>query len=322
MSIHSLIRQTTDSPPPEKLHSFFQAIETEDESVFLEASENGLFTELAPEWARMAGPENTQHRTHDFTLDVHTAKVVTKTRMAKGFKALSPHWQRLTTLAAFFHDIHKLGGPAHMRMELSPDPLHPIKGGAPVRRYLPLWGFSNLDAFIVSELIRYHQIFGRMIIKQTKFNQPPTAEDYQDYAMLFPEPLFLDALFPLTEGDIRSVKAHDSIFDDDVERKLTQHVNATQDSILRYRSQQTLSHLDFFQDPSTCIEMLPIDFLENHLSVTDCPCGMEAISQQLAYAAQLGEMPSQYVGLRCFIQQVEAGSNRLFISNPIELARP
>ena len=263
--------------------AFFEAIETSDEARFLEASASGLLESFVPEWQRMKGEANTQHQTHDFTLDVHTAKVVTKTRKTQAFQSLPPHWQRLTTLAAFFHDLSKQGGYAFQRLELSPDPLHPLKVSAEIKRYLGRWGFSMLDVYIVVQLVRYHQVFGRWIIRENKTGQAPTLEMFYAQAMTLPSPDFLNALLALTEGDIRSVKAQDAIFDARVEAHLHHHgkqVLACIEGIHAKQHDFIQHYLPVEMDALTNLPLVRISLPSEVIRAydTSCECGLEALA--------------------------------------------
>jgi UTP:GlnB (protein PII) uridylyltransferase len=193
--------------------AFWNVLNTTEAHVFLETSASGLLEAVLPEWQRMRDPQhNTQHRTHDFTLDVHTAYVLVNTRRAKGFDALSLHWQHLVVLAALLHDIAKDGGSPEQRNTLWPDAEHPEKGVAVVQHRLPEWGFSTADTDRVAQLVRYHQLFGRMIIRHDALGHPPTPATYAETAQLLPDAALIKALVPLTEGDIRAVKAEDALF--------------------------------------------------------------------------------------------------------------
>jgi hypothetical protein len=280
--------QRIETPQTIESTAFFEAIETNEEGHFLQASDVGLLEAFVPEWQRMRGQANTQHQTHDFTLDVHTAKVVTKTRQTPAFKSLPPHWQRLTTLAAFFHDLSKQGGYAFQRFELSPDPLHPLKVSAEIKRYLGRWGFSMLDVFIVVQLVRYHQVFGRWIIRENKTGQAPTSEIVYAQAMTLPSSDFLNALLALTEGDIRSVKAHDAIFDARVEAHLLKHAKHVQTCIEDIHAKQNdfIHHyLPLEVDASTGLPMVRIALPEAMINAydTSCDCGLEALASWMLF---------------------------------------
>lgn len=280
--------QRIETPQSIDSTAFFEAIETNDEVRFLEASAAGLLESFVPEWQRMKGEANTQHKTHDFTLDVHTAKVVIKTRKTHAFQGLSPHWQRLTTLAAFFHDLNKQGGYAFQRLELSPDPLHPLKVSAEIKRYLGRWGFSMLDVFIVVQLVRYHQVFGRWIIRENKTGQAPSLETLYAQAMTLPSFDFLNALLALTEGDIRSVKAHDAIFDARVEAHLHHHgkqVMACIEGIHAKQNDFIHRYLPVEMDALTNLPLVPISLPSEVIRAydTSCDCGLEALASWMLF---------------------------------------
>ena len=199
---------------------FWRAIATEDEDFFLKNSEMGAFEACLPEWQRMRGLFNTQHATHEFTLDVHTAKVLTKTRQSQYFQTLPPHWQELTTIAALLHDIDKEGGLAENRFHLKPDMAHPAKAVATVRKRLPTWGFSQQAVEWASLLVGHHQAFGRWIMRAEFLKiEPSTAEIYQ-LADTLRSAVLLQALQALTEGDIRGVKGEDKLFTPFAEERL------------------------------------------------------------------------------------------------------
>jgi hypothetical protein len=285
MTIQHPLQHRILPPSTALLEALWQAIETEDEHVFLAASEDGTIEAVLPEWSRMKGAFNTQHRNHDFTLDVHTAKVVVKTRTSPYFQSLSPHWKRLTTVAALLHDISKDAGAATERQTISPDALHPLKGAAVARRVLPLWGFSPMDTFCVAALIRYHQLFGHMIIRHNKLGHPPTIETLLEQALLFPDVQFLAALLPLTEGDIRAVKANDSIFDADVERKLFDYSMGVHACIKAIRQDIPTYPRKVYTDEATqlalCYGILPPETIQHHGGT--CECGLENMDTPLRF---------------------------------------
>jgi hypothetical protein len=191
---------------------FWRAIATEDEQFFLNNSKLGVFETCLPEWHRMRGVHNTQHATHDFPLDVHTAKVLTKTRQSPYFQTLPPPWQELTTLAALLHDIDKEGGLLENRFALKPDMAHPAKAVATVRKRLPSWGFSQQAVEWASLLVAHHQAFGRWIMRSEFAKIEPTAAEIHQLADTLRSTVLLQALQALTEGDIRGVKAEDKLF--------------------------------------------------------------------------------------------------------------
>ena len=192
--------------------NFWQAIGTNNESAFLNASNAGLLEACLPEWHRMRGQYNTQHATHEFTLDVHTAKVLTKTRQSPYFQTLPPSWQELTTLAALLHDIDKEGGLAQDRFHLKPDMAHPAKAVATVRKRLPTWGFSQQAVEWASLLVAHHQAFGRWIMRAEFMKTEPSPTEITQLAETLRSAVLLQALQALTEGDIRGVKSNDALF--------------------------------------------------------------------------------------------------------------
>ncbi len=333
--------QRIETPQSIDTSAFFDAIETKDEAHFLEASASGVLDAFVPEWQRMRGQTNTQHQTHDFTLDVHTAKVVIKTRQTHAFQRLSPHWQRLTTLAAFFHDLSKQGGYAFQRLELSPDPLHPLKVSAEIKRYLGRWDFSMLDVFIVVQLVRYHQVFGRWIIRENKTGQAPSQAMFDEQAMTLPSLDFLTALLALTEGDIRSVKAHDAIFDARVEAHLHQHGRQVLACIERIHAKQhdfIHRYLPVEVDALTGLPMVRVALANELVDAydTSCDCGLEALASwnlfpiedlgigakastadTLAYFVKPYSPPAQHL-----VQQISALEWQAFWEDPHALSSP
>ena len=199
---------------------FWRAIATEDEHTFLENSEKCAFETCLPEWERMRGRFNTQHATHEFTLDVHTAKVLTKTRQSHYFQTLPPQWQELTTLAALLHDIDKEGGLAQDRFQLKPDMAHPAKAVATVRKRLPSWGFSQQAVEWASLLVGHHQAFGRWIMRAEFLKTEPSSAEINHLADTLRSATLLQALQALTEGDIRGVKGEDKLFTPFAEERL------------------------------------------------------------------------------------------------------
>ena len=224
---------------------FWQAVATEDEAQFLSASHAGLLTPCLPEWERMKGLYNTQHATHDFTLDVHTAKVLTKTRQSHYFQTLSPPWQELTTLAALLHDIDKEGGLAQDRFHLKPDMAHPAKAVATVRKRLPTWGFSQQAVEWASLLVAHHQAFGRWIMRAEFLKVEPTRQDAHHLADTLRSATLLQGLQALTEGDIRGVKEDDHLFTPFAEERLATYGAMVHEAIIPIELAHThrLTHL-------------------------------------------------------------------------------
>ena len=188
------------------------------EQLFIDYSASGELDTVLPEWQRMRSSLNTQHSTHDFTLDVHTAKVLVKTKQSVSFQALSTLEKRLVCLAALLHDIAKQGGPAGM--VLQPDRPHPIKSTTVAYRWLATLPLTWSERFLVCRLIRFHQLFGAMIIVHKHKGQDPELAVYRQAALTLKTRQTLRLLKPLTEGDIRGVKADDVLFDARVEEKL------------------------------------------------------------------------------------------------------
>lgn len=321
MTVQHLIEYNTSPPTKHDLQAMFDAIETEDEAQFLAASEVGVLEAVLPEWSRMKGACNTQHRNHDFTLDVHTAKVVVKTRKSSYFTVLSPHWKRLVTLAALLHDIAKDAGPAEARQTISPDALHPLKGAAVARRLLPVWGFSAIDTFCVAALIRYHQLFGHLIIRHNKLGHPPTYETLLQHAHLFPDEQFLEALLPLTEGDIRAVKANDSIFNAEVERKLYDYSQGVRQCIQAIRDKSCFKPLPICVDDATqmafCYGQLATNVLYNYGG--RCECGLENVDTDLCFPftpLQTADTAINAYALLAFVQPTSNAQGAWFVRNP------
>jgi len=211
---------------------FWRAIATEDERVFLKNSEMGAFETCLPEWQRMRGEHNTQHATHEFTLDVHTAKVLTKTRQSQYFQTLPPEWQELTTLAALLHDIDKEGGLAENRFKLKPDMAHPAKAVATVRKRLPTWDFSQQAVEWASLLVGHHQAFGRWIMRAEFLKTEPSSAEIHQLADTLRSATLLQALQALTEGDIRGVKDKDALFTPFAEERLATYATRVHQAVL------------------------------------------------------------------------------------------
>jgi hypothetical protein len=176
---------------------------------------------LLPEWRRLCGSDNTQHKTHDFTLDVHTAYVLAKTKESPHYQALTLAEKRAVVLAALFHDIAKDGGRPEEKEALTPDWYHPQKSSHVVWKRLPQWGCSMAETELVMRLVYHHQVFGRLITKTNQPNQMPEVWEFQRLALCLQTEETLNALLALTEGDIRSVKANDALFTPIVADKLT-----------------------------------------------------------------------------------------------------
>lgn len=198
----------------------------DDGSQFLAFSERGVLDELIPNWQRLRSPNNTQHSTHDFTLDVHTAYVLAKTRRSPYYRPLSYREKQRVVMSAVLHDIAKNTGKPEDKAHMSPDFYHPIKGVPVGRRCLPAFGFSQHEIELISRVIHHHQLFGRMIIRYGKQEELPDAAYFNKALRQLQTEIALDHLLPLTEGDIRSVKAEDKLFSDHVADRLHTYAEA------------------------------------------------------------------------------------------------
>jgi hypothetical protein len=215
-----------DSCSEERWEAFWPILTTPNSSfsgtdeTLAQWSQTGWLDRVLPEWQRQRGPLNTQHQTHDFPLDVHSLKVIAGTKQSQYYQALSPEQKTLTVTAALFHDIAKNGGRPDQRLALIPDGAHPTKAVMVARRRLPTWGFTVQQVEWVCRLVKHHQLMGRLIMRYSKVPGPlPQSAVTESALQILCEPV-LDMLLPLTEGDIRGVKAHDALFTDRVAEQL------------------------------------------------------------------------------------------------------
>ena len=213
-----------DPASHEDVQMFAAAALDADPSVFEAYHHSGALENLVPEWARMKRPENTQHSAHDFTLVDHTLKVIAATKRAKAFASLSPQQQQVVTLAAVFHDLQKKVGPENLRSLILPDRAHPLKPADVAAECMMSFGFSPEAVRQATLLVTHHQMLGTMIMCNP--DGMPPEEVLFEAARLIETAETLAMLRALTEGDIRSVKAKDALFTDDVAEQLTQFADA------------------------------------------------------------------------------------------------
>lgn len=277
-------------PTPEQLAAFWQVLlappqesEAEAEARVLAASQSGLLEAVIPEWGRMRGPQNTQHGTHDFTLDVHTAKVVAKTTRSEYFRALSPLWQKGAAACALLHDMTKIGGLPHQKATLIPDWYHPYKSVTLARHYLPAWGFNPPQVEVLCRVITHHQLLGRVMMSHPQPEQIPPPEVLERVANWLKTPITLAVLQALSEGDIKAVRANDGLFKPDVARKL-KHYGELINALLLAKQKACKRFLPFC---GQTLYALPLQVFKDELP---CPCGAtlqedERLYQLKAWAA-------------------------------------
>lgn len=212
------------SASPTEWHQFWQAVfGPQPEDALLQLNANGVLDALLPEWQRLRGPLNTQHATHDFPLDRHSIQVIAGTVQSSYFRRLTPHQQRLTVIAAVFHDIAKAGGRPASKLTRQADFFHPTKGVAVVWRRAAQWGLTLPDVARVARLVRHHQRFGRLIMRFPDPQDWPTPQDFYQVALWLQSTDTLAMLLALTEGDIAAVKQQRALFNPQVADKLAQY---------------------------------------------------------------------------------------------------
>lgn len=81
-----------------------------DEDYYQQFSSDGRLAQILPHWQRRIAQGVEQHRTHAFTLDVHTAKVIQKVQDFDFFSELPEKDQEILLWVALFHDIGKESG--------------------------------------------------------------------------------------------------------------------------------------------------------------------------------------------------------------------
>jgi hypothetical protein len=204
-----------------------------DDRVLGDMSASGSLAAILPAWARMTGSENTQHRLHDFPLDVHTLKVVAGTRQSPYYSQLRPSEQRWVTMAALLHDIAKCGGPRQARDTIPVDRYHPFKSDAVARQTLPHFGYTLRTTEHLCRLIRHHQLFGTMIVTHKPPDANPEPGIIARAAQSIRNRADLQMLRALTEGDIRGVRADDRLFDVGVATKLERYSGLVEAELAR-----------------------------------------------------------------------------------------
>jgi hypothetical protein len=255
----------------------WHALELDDEATLVAHSQAGAFDTFLPEWVPMRqGERQYQHRHHDFTLELHTLKVIIRTRRSPYFQALSPEQHRFVTLAALLHDVAKLGYSKEERPTAPPDAAHPAKGSIIVKQRLPWWGYTPQQTQDMARLVEHHQLFGRLLMKHNHHQSEPSEAELQHLALILQSETMLNLLLPLTEGDIRSVKADDAIFTPALEAQLQRYSDQVR-GYLRQIDAVRSSHSHSV--PPLQHWWIHSDYA--HLEAMACPCGLNTLPDTL-----------------------------------------
>lgn len=271
----------------------WHVLECDDEARLLAASQAGAFDALLPEWLPMRyGSHQYQHRHHDFTLEVHTLKVIHRTRQSPYFQRLSKQQQRFVTLAALLHDVAKLGYTEAERPTAPPDAAHPVKGSVIVKQRLPWWGYPPDETQTMARLVEHHQLFGRLLMKHNHHGTSPTPQEFQFVALTLQSETMLDLLLPLTEGDIRSVKAEDAIFTPALAVQLADYSQQVRGYLHQLEAARQASGLATQLASSAWHWWIHPDYL--HPSEATCPCGLNTLPDTILlpmHPAPIGQLP-------------------------------
>ncbi len=207
--------------PKAKVTRLIKALQNPDGNAIRQLSASGFITSIIPQWERVAGPDNTQHSTQDYTLDEHIFRTIDACKASPHFLNLTPKEKELTLVSALFHDMAKRGGPANLRDIIPIDRIHPDKGEDVVRYVLPSLGFNKNDTETIARLVKHHQMIGNLIVSTLdQLGQPPNKKLLDWTASQLRDEAELRMLKPITEGDIRSVKKESAWFTPDVAHKL------------------------------------------------------------------------------------------------------
>ena len=158
---------------------------------------------LIPEWKRLVGCQ--QHKTHDYTLDIHTLLVMARISTMKEYEAMDEYYKLVIMYSALLHDIAKL--------ENIIDPNHPTKSALMASDILPRLGFSKEFTEDTISIIKRHQYFGLYAANRLCINIP-------EFAGFFNKSALIDILAALALADIKSVKRNEGFITRDIKNNI------------------------------------------------------------------------------------------------------
>ena len=161
---------------------------------------NEILTGL-PELRSIIG--RVQHKTHDYTLDKHTLKVLQNVVSDPKFESLTESDKKVVSIASLLHDITKAEG---LR-----DAAHPAESAFDAYYIIQKFALSEEEHLKIYELIRSHNWLDRL---NNPKNTPETVEKIaQDIAFDARHTNTFELAKILCEADLKSVKKDTSFFD-------------------------------------------------------------------------------------------------------------
>ena len=158
---------------------------------------------LIPEWKRLIGCQ--QHKTHDYTLDIHTLLVIARIINSKEFQQLDEYYKLVLLYSALLHDIAKEA--------LIIDPTHPTKSSVIASEILYRLGFDKDFVKDTTAVIKRHQYLGLHAANKLCINIP-------EFANFFNKDDLIDILAILALADIKSVKKDEEFINQDIKNNL------------------------------------------------------------------------------------------------------
>lgn len=140
-----------------------------------------------------------QHGTHDFTIDIHTLKVLQGVITNPKFQQLSPADQRILQIATLMHDLTKAEGLV--------DKTHPQYSAYDTYYLLEKTNLSEAEKLKVYQLIKNHDWLER-------YNKAGTRAEAvaRDIAFDLREGKLFEMASILAEADLKGVKANDTFY--------------------------------------------------------------------------------------------------------------
>lgn len=152
-----------------------------------------------PELYSIIGKE--QHKTHDYTVDVHTLAVLQECVKNPYFNSLSNTEKRALILAALLHDITK--------EEKSIDKAHPQNSAYDAYYILKKFDMDNAERLKIYQLIKNHDLLEHCNKAQTEDEQDRLVKQY---AYELRADNLAELAIMLTKADLKGVKRDGSFF--------------------------------------------------------------------------------------------------------------
>lgn len=170
---------------------------------------------LIPEWKKIIGRK--QHKTHDYTLDIHILTVIKKLKEQKQFIDLDDYCKLILLWGGLLHDIEK--------EENIVDPMHPAKGAETALNILNRLQFNEETINDIYTIVKYHPVVGFIAIDRIEFDIDDLMNKFGSYEMA-------NLLVIFARADIKSVKANNAFYNDIIDK----NINRIYQEILRYNN--------------------------------------------------------------------------------------